>query len=135
MLATLWQHIGTDGVIGLGAGGAAAMAAVSTVNFALRSPAEQDATTTAYGRWLNSLTGPAQILIRAGRADVTGAVAALREAAPALPHPALEQAALEHAVFLASLAEERDVLTRQAPLVIREPAGLCGARAASCRRR
>ena len=29
------------------------------------SPAEQDALTAAYGRWLNSLTGPAQILIRA----------------------------------------------------------------------
>jgi hypothetical protein len=120
-LAPLWRHISADGVIGLGAGGAAAVAAVSTVNFALRSPAEQDAITAAYGRWLNSLTGPAQILIRAGRADLTGAVTALREAAGGLPHPALEQAALEHASFLAGLAAERDVLTRQVLLVIREP--------------
>ena len=98
------------------------MAAVSTVNFALRSPAEQDALTAAYGRWLNSLTGPAQVVIRAGRADLSGAVTALREAAGGLPHPALEAAALEHAEFLAGLAEERDVLTRQVLLVIREPA-------------
>ena len=41
-----------------------------------------------------------QILVRAGRADLSAAVAALRDAAPALPHPALEQAALEHAAFL-----------------------------------
>ncbi len=121
-LAPLWRHIAGDGVIGLGGGGAAVVAAVSTVNFALRSPAEQDALTGAYGRWLNSLTGPVQVVIRAGRADLSGAVAALREAAGGLPHPALEAAALEHAEFLAGLAEERDVLTRQVLLVIREPA-------------
>jgi hypothetical protein len=101
--------------------GAAAVAAVSTVNFALRSPDEQDALAAAYGRWLNSLTGPVQILIRAGRADLSAAVAALRDAAPGLPHPALEQAALEHAGFLENLAAERDVLTRQALLILREP--------------
>jgi hypothetical protein len=122
LLAPLWRHIAGDGVIGLGSGGAAAVAAVSTVNFALRSPAEQDALTGAYGRWLNSLTGPVQVVIRAGRADLTGAVTALREAAPALPHPALEAAALEHASFLESLAAERDVLSRQVLLVIREAA-------------
>ena len=121
VLAPLWQHIGPDGVIGLGSAGAAAVAAVSTVNFALRSPEEQDALTAAYGRWLNSLTGPVQILVRAGRADLSAAVAALREAAPGLPHPALEQAALEHASFLEELAADRDVLTRQALLIVREP--------------
>jgi hypothetical protein len=120
-LAPLWRHISGDGVIGLGAGGSAAVAAVSTVNFALRSPAEQDALTAAYGRWLNSLTGPVQVVIRAGRADLSAAVTALREAAGGLPHPALEHAALEHASFLAGLADERDVLTRQVLLVIREP--------------
>ncbi len=91
------------------------------MNFALRSPEEQDALAAAYGRWLNSLTGPVQILVRAGRADLSAAVAALRDAAPALPHPALEQAALEHASFLDGLAAERDVLTRQALLIVREP--------------
>lgn len=120
VLAPLWQHVAPDGAIGLGSAGAAAVSAVSTVNFALRSPDEQDALASAYGRWLNSLTGPVQVLIRAGRADLSGAVAALREDAPALPHPALEQAALEHAAFLENLAAERDVLTRQALLVLRE---------------
>ena len=62
-----------------------------------------------------------QILVRAGRADLSAAVAALRDAAPGLPHPALEQAALEHAAFLEGLAAERDVLTRQALLILREP--------------
>jgi hypothetical protein len=121
VLAPLWRHVAPDGVIGLGSAGAAAVAAVSTVNFALRSPGEQDALAAAYGRWLNSLTGPVQILIRAGRADLSAAVAALRDAAPALPHLALEQAALEHAGFLENLATERDIVTRQALLICREP--------------
>jgi hypothetical protein len=133
-LVPLWQQITPDGLIGLGSDGTAAVTAVSTVNFALRSPAEQDALTGAYGRWLNSLTGPAQILIRAGRADLTGAITALRDGAPALPHPALETAALAHADFLAGLAaQEHEVLTRQVLLVIREPAhgGRAGGTAAA----
>jgi hypothetical protein len=120
-LDPLYRAVTSDGVIGLGDGGAAVAAAVSTVNLALRTPAEQDALTAAYGRWLNSLTGPAQILIRAGHADLTGAVAALEDTAPALPDPALEAAALDHAAFLAGLAGERDLLTRQVLLITREP--------------
>ena len=120
-LEPLYRAVTGDGVIGLGDGGAAVAAAVSTVNLALRTPAEQDALTAAYGRWLNSLTGPVQILIRAGHADLTAAVADLEDTAPALPDPALEAAALDHAAFLTELAGGRDLLTRQALLVTREP--------------
>ena len=107
-------------MIGLGDGGAAVAAAVSTVNLALRTPAEQDALTAAYGRWLNSLTGPVQILIRARYADLSAAVADLEDTAPALPDPALEAAALDHAAFLTELAGSRDLLTRQVLLITRE---------------
>ena len=120
-LDPLYRAITADGVIGLGDGGAAVAAAVSTVNLALRTPAEQDALTAAYGRWLNSLTGPVQILIRAGHADLSAAVADLEDTAPALPDPDLEAAALDHAAFLADLAAGRDLLTRQVLLVTREP--------------
>jgi hypothetical protein len=120
-LDPLYRAVTAEGVIGLGDGGCAVAAAVSTVNLALRTPAEQDALTAAFGRWLNSLTGPAQILIRAGRADLSGAVAALEDTAPALPDPTLEDAALDHAAFLAELAASRELLTRQVLLVTREP--------------
>jgi hypothetical protein len=117
----LWESVAPDGVTGLCTDGAAAVCAVSTVNLSLRSPAEQQALTAAYGRWLNSLTGPVQILIRTGRADLASAAARLREHAPALPHPAVEQAAFGHADFLDGLAATRQVLTRQVLLVVREP--------------
>ena len=105
-LDPLYRAVTADGVIGLGDGGAAVAAAVSTVNLALRTPAEQDVLTAAFGRWLNSLTGPVQVLIRASHADLSGAVADLEEGAPALPDPALEAAALDHAAFLAGLAAQ-----------------------------
>ena len=119
-LEPLYRAMTSDGVIGLD-DGAAVAAAVSTVNLALRTPAEQDALTAAYGRWLNSLTGPVQILIRAGHADLSAAVTDLEDTAPALPDPALEAAALDHAAFLTELAAGRDLLTRQVLLVTREP--------------
>jgi PrgI family protein len=114
----------TDGgVVQLGRDGAAVLIACSTVSFALRTPAEQDALTAAFARLLNSLTVPVQILVRAEPLDLRPAVAALRQAAPGLPHPALEQAALDHAAFLQDLAATRDLLARQVIVAVREPAG------------
>jgi len=113
--------ISPAGVISLGGDGAVAIAAVSTVNFALRTPAEQQALTAAFGRWLNSLQCPAQILIRAHRVDLAAMAARLAEDAPALPHPALERAARGHAAFLSGLAEDRDLLARQVLIAVREP--------------
>jgi len=94
----------------------------STVNFALRTPAEQESLVAVFGRWLHSLTAPVQILVRAERLDLSGQIADLRQRAPSLPHPALEAAAIEHADYLAQLAARMDLLRRQVLLILREPA-------------
>jgi PrgI family protein len=119
--------VAADGTISLGGDGYAAVAAGSTVNFALRTPGEQHALTAAFGRWLNSLRSPAQILIRAQRVDLSAMAAAVRQAAPALPHPALEAAALDHAGFLGQLAAGRDLLVRQVLIAVREPTAAAAA--------
>jgi PrgI family protein len=116
------RQVSPDGVIDLGSDGAAVVLECSTVSFALSTAGEQEAMTGVFARWLNSLTGPVQILIRAEPVDLTAAIARLQDAAPALPHQALEDAALEHAAFLAGLAASRDLLRRQVLVVIREPA-------------
>ncbi|MDA8320804.1 MAG: PrgI family protein [Actinomycetota bacterium] len=121
--------VAADGTISLGGDGYVAVAAASTVNFALRTPAEQHALTAGFGRWLNSLRSPVQILIRAQRVDLSAMAAAVREAAPGLPHPALEAAALDHAGFLGQLAAGRDLLARQVLIAVREPSA--GAAAAT----
>jgi hypothetical protein len=120
------EDVTGTGVVDLGADGLAVVAVCSTVNFALRTPAEQDGLVAVFGRYLHSLTAPVQILVRAERLDLTGAITELRDRAPALPHPALEQAAGEHADYLAQLAAQADLLRRRVLLVLREPVGEAG---------
>lgn len=109
------------GVLDVREHGHAGIAACSTVNFALRTTGEQNALVASFGRFLNSLSGPTQILVRTRRMDLSGLVADLRRDAGALPHPALEAAARDHALFLADLSAHQQLLGRQVLLVAREP--------------
>ncbi|MFN2494910.1 MAG: PrgI family protein [Pseudonocardiaceae bacterium] len=120
-LALPARGVAEAGVIDLSADGIALIAACSTVNFTLRTPAEQEALTAAFGRYLHSLSAGVQILVRTQRLDLTGQIADLRHRAASLPHPALEQAALDHADHLEHLGEQADLLRRQILLVLREP--------------
>lgn len=124
------KEVTDSGTLTLGADGHTALATCSTLNFALRTGGEQQGLTEAFARWLNSLTGPTQLLIRAHRLEVGPLIGELTATAPALPHPALEQAALAHAGFLHELADGRDLLTRQVLLAAHEPASGGAARAA-----
>ncbi|UZJ33454.1 PrgI family protein [Streptomyces endophytica] len=123
-----YKGVTADGVLDLGSDGRAAMATCSTVNFELRSVSEQQGLTSAFARWLNSLTGPTQLLVRCHRISLNGLVGALQYNAAALPHPALEQAARAHADFLADLAAGDNLLGRQILLVAREQSPLHGSR-------
>lgn len=111
----------TAGVVDLGDDGLAVIAACSTVNFSLRTPAEQDALVSSFARYLHSLTVPVQFLVRAERLDLAPQIDQLRDRAGGLPHPALEAAALDHADYLAQLGQHADLLRRQVLLVLREP--------------
>jgi hypothetical protein len=121
------RSIRVDGAINLGAEGVAVIVACSTVSFALRTPEEQAALVGAFGGWLNALTGPVQILVHAQPINLAPAIAILRERAATLPHPALEDAALDHAGFLGELAATRELLGRQVLIVLREPHAAQGA--------
>ncbi|NJP91603.1 PrgI family protein [Nonomuraea sp. FMUSA5-5] len=128
------RGVARDGLIDLGPDGVAAVAEISTVSFALRTPDEQDALVAVFGRWLNSLSGPAQILVRAERVDLSNTIATLQDNARRLPHPALASAALEHAAFLDDVSARHDLLRRQVLLIIREPAVATNGRDAAAAR-
>ncbi|WNE95518.1 PrgI family protein [Streptomyces luomodiensis] len=115
-----YDAVSPMGVLGLRGWGQAALAMCSTVNFDLRSGSEQQGLVAAFARWLNSLTGPTQVLVRCHRTDLAPLADRLHHHAPALPHPALERAARAHADYLAELAAAGDLLTRQIVLVARE---------------
>ena len=106
------QAIGDDGVIQLGDGSATVLVAVTTINVGLRTAGEQAALIAGYARWLNSLTGPVQIVVSAQRVDLTSHAQRVADAAQSLPNDALADAALDYANFLCDISEQRDPLWR-----------------------
>jgi hypothetical protein len=117
------EAVTDTGVVDLGSDGLAVVAVASTVNFALRTPSEQESLVASFGRYLHSLTAPVQVLVRTERLDLSGQINELRARAGGLPHPALEAAAVEHADYLVQLGEQTDLLRRQVLLILREPMG------------
>jgi hypothetical protein len=111
------QAIGGDGVVDLGGGRAACLVAATTVNIGLRTGDEQAALLAGYGRWLNGLTGPVQVVVSAQRADLTGHALRVADAAQAMPVPALANAAADYARFLLEVAARRDPLARTVTVV------------------
>jgi hypothetical protein len=117
------------GEISLGAA-KAAMVAATSVNLALRTADEQAALIDTFGRWLNSLSTPTQIVVSAQPVDLHSAARTLAAAADRMPHPALADAAADQARFLDDLAQRRDPLRRQVLIVTRTSAGERGEHAA-----
>lgn len=110
-----------NGIVDLGADGLAVVCRASSVTFSLRTPAEQEALVAGFARYLNALADPVQLLVRAEPVDLAPMVRALLDAAPGLPHPGLEDAARDHAAFLAGLGERRTLLRREVLVVLRHP--------------
>jgi hypothetical protein len=119
--------VAATGVVDLGADGLAVICRASAVTFGLRTPVEQEALVAGFARFLSSLADPVQVLVRAEPLDVGPAIDTLLDAAPGLPHVALERAARDHAAFLAELAASRDLLRREVLVVLRQPAGQASA--------
>jgi hypothetical protein len=117
------KGITDDGLVDLGADGSTGLVAASTVAFGLRTPAEQNGLVAGFARWLHSLDGPAQIVVRAQRVDLTDLADRYLAAAPGLPHLALEEAARSHAAFLDELAAQRELLDRQVTVAVRSRRG------------
>ncbi|ROP28094.1 PrgI family protein [Couchioplanes caeruleus] len=113
------KGITADGLVDLGPDGTTGLVAASTVAFGLRTPAEQNGLVAGFARWLHSLDGPAQILVRAQRVDLTHVADRILAQAPGLPDPALEDAARSHAAFLDDLAARRELLHRHVTVAVR----------------
>ncbi|MGI5213301.1 PrgI family protein [Plantactinospora sp. CA-290183] len=109
--------ISDTGVIDAGSH-AAALVACTTVNIGLRTGDEQAALIGSYGRWLNSLSGPVQIVISAQRVDLSSHAYRIAEGAETIGNPALADAARDYANFLDDLAARRDPLWRTVTVAV-----------------
>src|SRR5690606_20954107 len=113
------RAIREDGVLELAEGGTAAVVQAGTVAFGLRTHDEQAALVGVFAGWLNSLDTPVQILMQARPVDLSSLAEMIERTAGRLADPALEQAARQHAEFLAELGDTRDLLTRDVLIVVR----------------
>ncbi|MFB4317632.1 PrgI family protein [Actinomadura sp. 21ATH] len=114
------RAIRQDGVMDLVEGGVAVMVRAGTIPFGLRTSGEQAALVAVFGRWLNSLESPVQILVRTQTVDLSYLVQHFAAAATGLADPALQRAAQDHAGFLAELNGARDLLIREVLVVLRD---------------
>ncbi|WP_329521834.1 PrgI family protein [Spirillospora sp. NBC_01491] len=113
-----------DGAMELADGRTVAIVQSGTVSFGLRTPGEQAGLIAVFGRWLNSLDAPVQILVQARPVDLSGLAGHITGHAPTLADPALEQAARDHAAFLDELGSAHDLLIRQVLIVISDTTGV-----------
>jgi len=110
-------------VLRLRGGDYRAVLQAGSVNFALKSEAEQEAILAGYRRFLNGLSYPLQVLVRVVPTDVEGYLAGLREARAGTD--TLRRLALDHESFVRRIARERTLLDRRFFVVV--PAGMDGA--------
>jgi hypothetical protein len=114
-----------DDVLCLRGGDYRAILEAQSVNFALKSEAEQEAIMAGYRAFLNSLSHPIQVLVRILPTDVEAYLAGLRERLGGRSGETLRRLALDHEAFVRRLARERTLLERRFYVVV--PAGLEGA--------
>lgn len=113
--------IAGSGVIDVG-DRAVVLVACTTVNIRLRTGDEQAALLTAFGRWLNGLSDPVQIVVSTQRVDLSGHARRISATADTLHNPALADAARDYAAFLDGLVQDRDPLSRTVTVAVTGPA-------------
>lgn len=109
-------RIAGDGTLTVDTTGRAVIAC-GTTSVALRTGREQAGVLAGFARWLNALTGPAQIVVSAARLDLGAYAAAVLDTATTLPDPTLREAAADYAGFLLDLDAAREPLRRQVLVV------------------
>ena len=109
-----------DDVVYFVGGAARAVVEVTGVDFAHQGADEQGALVAGFAAFLNSLTFPLQIVLRAVPIDVAHLASDLDGRIQRLP-PGLSDLARDHSLFLRKLARERALLDRHCYVVI--PAG------------
>ncbi len=112
-----------EGVVRLRGGEQRAVVEASGINFALLGEGEQEATIAGFAAFLNGLTFPVQILIRATPLDLEAYLTGLEQRAARDLADGLAVLARDHLAYLRRLARNRTLLERRFYVVVPADAG------------
>ncbi|MEP7205193.1 MAG: hypothetical protein ABI716_03305 [Candidatus Saccharibacteria bacterium] len=107
-----------DGVLILPGHGYRLILEASSINFELKSEAEQDAMIDTYRAFLNGLACPLQIVIRVREMDMDAYLAAFAERVEAEPEAIYRQQAEDYREFVQGLITKNKILTRRFYIVV-----------------
>lgn len=107
-----------DNVVILKNGTLRAVLAVSSINFELKSTAEQEAITASYQNFLNSLDFPIQVLVSSRRLDIDPYIALLDEKEKTQENELLRFQIADYRNFIKNLVGAANIMTKSFYLVI-----------------
>lgn len=90
----------------------------SSVNFALKSVDEQQATIQAYMQFLNGLEYPVQIVIQSRKMNIDGYIAALNEREKIIDNDLLKAQIRDYRSFISELVELGEIMQKRFYLVV-----------------
>lgn len=91
---------------------------ISSINFELKSEAEQDALIDTYQSFLNSLNTPLQIIVRVREMDMDKYLEAFKEKIKSEKKPVYREQIKYYTEFVKSLVTSNKILTRQFYIVL-----------------
>lgn len=107
-----------DDVIILKNGGLRAILRTSSINFNLKSEAEQNAIIYSYQNFLNMLEFPIQILVRSKKLDIDDYLDKLKKIGDKQENPLLQNQTFEYVRYIKGLIEYTDIMTKDFFVVV-----------------
>lgn len=108
-----------SGMVELADGGYCVLLRAAATSFALRSEDEQQALLDAFGRFLNGLVDPVEIVVRSEPVNLNEWAEQLLASLPTTSADAVKVAAAGHARFVSELGEQAEVRRREIVLVLK----------------
>ncbi len=107
-----------NGILVLKNGGIRAVLEVSSINFNLKSEAEQNAIIGSYQKFLNSLNFPTQILIRSRKLDIDHYLDILDQRMKKISNQLLRDQMAEYIEYIEKLVEYSDIMEKRFFVVV-----------------
>ncbi|MBI4032738.1 hypothetical protein HY374_03470 [Candidatus Berkelbacteria bacterium] len=107
-----------DGIVILENGGMRAILLVTSVNFALKSPEEQEDIVLRYQGFLNSLHSPLQIVMQSRKLDLTDYLAKLRTQAEGETNEAIRTQTTSYVAFMERLISVANIMDKRFYVVV-----------------